>query len=164
MWVMIQDKYLEFITRKIKELRSALFFDLTPSEIGFPASIINIVKTDDEGNIFFVLRKPYCELSDKAPSFSAQLQFYNRNCNFHIMVMGKAFIMNKADLSQFDKITIYNWLRSNEVLVQLRILSAEYSFYNKEKKFSFRNYLKKIFNWLFNEKIADNSLSLQFSY
>ena len=160
---MIQDKYLDFVTRKIKELHSALFFDLETSEIKFSASIINALKIDDDGNILFVLQKPYRDL-EMNPSFSAQLQFYNRKCNFHITVVGKASIIDKASLSYFDRVTIYNWLRPNEVLVQLRILSAEYSFYNEKKKRSLGGYLKKAFNWMFGEKIVDNSLSLQFNY
>lgn len=160
---MIQDKYLDFITRKIKELHSALFFDLGSSDIKFSASVINALKIDDDGNILFVLKKPYDEL-DMSPSFSAQLQFYNRKCNFHITVVGKASIIDRASLSYFDRITIYNWLRPNEVLIQLRILTAEYSFFNQKKKLSLSDYLKKAFNWMFAEKIVDNSLSLQFYY
>ena len=97
MYCMIRDKDLYFLCGKIKQLRTATFTNYSTALLKFPVSVVEASATDDEGNVWFRIKKPYFCIEDFEQSFPAQLHFYNKNINYRIEASGKATIVDKRE-------------------------------------------------------------------
>src|SRR4051794_8970558 len=89
---MIRDKDLYYLCDKIKQLRTATFTNFSTALLKFPVNVIEVVATDEEGNLWFKLIKPYHCIEDFEQSFPAHLSFYNKDFNYRISAHGKATI------------------------------------------------------------------------
>jgi len=148
------DKNLSFLTTKMQELGSALFYNFSTAVLKFPVSIINFIKVDELGQIWFSVAKPKQSLENFDPEFPGQLHFYKKNVSYHLKTHGKAMIVSdpeelfnlEEDLKQFA-------MKEDTVLLKFKILKAEY-FDSEEKEnpgiiAGIKNYISK---WIFREE------------
>lgn len=122
---MLSHRYLRFISRKMKKLRTAIFFDYSPAILKIPTSIITVSGVDELGNIWFTVKKPYQDMSGVEDRFFSQLQLYNKSCSYFIIIHGHAIIVTDKNAladGDFDK-SISN---ENEILVRIAISEAEF--------------------------------------
>lgn len=89
---MLTHQYLRFLSPKIRNLRTAIFFDDSQAILKIPTSIITVSDVDKSGNIWFSVKKPYQDMSGLDNRFFSQLQFYNKMCNYFITIHGHATI------------------------------------------------------------------------
>jgi len=160
---MTSDKYLNLIYNGIKDLGTAIFFDFNPSILKFPTSVITVSNVDRSGNIWFTVKKPYKDISGFRKEFFAQLQFYNKNYDYYIIVQGKATIIINEKERPTDRTVGKPVTAYNETLIRLRIFNAEYFCSRKNERPGFSGYIDKVANWLLNDKKAGHTVAVRFN-
>lgn len=152
---MIQDKDLFFLCEKIEQLRTATFINFSTALLRFPVSVIELSATDDEGNLWFKVRKPYKCIEDLEQYFPAQLHFFNKDFNYRIAVHGKATITKGRNRIAFT--TPFNTEADEQyTIIKFKILNAEYCFNKK----STSSHLKDTFNNMLNKILSNEDTIL----
>lgn len=122
---------LSFIQNKIEELRNALFFSTSESLLRIPTHIIDVLKVDELGQIWFAVPKPPQDIHEFDNSFGAKLDFFKKGKDFYLKILGKAFIVN--DPEEINTIIYINdeikdKARKREiVLIKVKITHADYA-------------------------------------
>jgi general stress protein 26 len=144
---------LSFITSRIKEIGSGLMHDLGTSQEKIPADIVTVLKTDDQGSLWFFIRKPFYYNQEIPFSFPVSLQFLRKGKNFFIKLTGVARSTgNYHPVTQYisDDTNMAGRALSNLTLIELKISSVEYYEYYTEKpknrmKTWFQNFYRHLF-------------------
>jgi hypothetical protein len=145
---------VKFLEEKIRDLQSALFFSLNDAVLKFPTSLINVLETDELGQLWFLIPKPtqYIHTFDK--TFPVKLDFFRKGREYYLKIIGKAFLVN--DPEEINSIeclgdNIKQLARFSEsILVKVKISQAEYveKTPGKTKPGTFLNQVKnKIYHW-----------------
>ena len=128
---------LSFIACRIKEIGSALMHDMGSSPYEkVPADIVTVLKTDDDGSLWFFIRKP--AYTGETPfTFPVSLQFLRKGKNFFIKATGMAH--STWNTEPVKNLISYASTNSNSALlhlalVQVKINSIEYCEYDTAKK------------------------------
>ncbi len=143
---MIPDKDLYFLCDKIKQLRTATFINFSTALLKFPVSIVEVSATDNEGNLWFKIRKQYSYITDFDQTFPAQLHFYNKEFNYYIAAHGKATIANDNEEIK-SQISLKTEDQEQYAIIRFKILSAEYFLFKKNS----RNHVKGFINNMLNK-------------
>jgi hypothetical protein len=77
---MLSDGNLQFIRQKIYQLRSAIMYSMSNELVKIPNNIVTAIRVDDEGNLWFLSKRPAQFVSECEQNFPARLHFY-RNVN-----------------------------------------------------------------------------------
>ncbi len=88
------DNNLQFIREKIYEIKTAVMYSMSNGVVRLPNSIVQVVKIDEEGNLWFVCTPSMRQLDPAECVFPARLHFYRKGKFFRVEVSGKATIMN----------------------------------------------------------------------
>lgn len=128
--MLYHDHNLSFIQEKIKDIKIALFKSEINSELQLPNNIIQTLKVEDDGHIWFFTSCTGNHAESIEKSFYAYLDFYKKGTDCRIQLSGKANILEDNDgefltLSNYSKTTF-----GRLVLVRMKIMQAEY-FENK---------------------------------
>lgn len=125
---MTTDNNLKFLQDKVMEIRSALFFSMNDAVLKMPTSLINTIKVDDVGQIWFFVNKPQQNIQEFDKTFPARLDFYRKGSDMQLKISGKAFIINDPEelnglinISDDIKIRAMNEL----VLIKVKIANVE---------------------------------------
>ena len=152
-----KDENLEFLKRKIQELKYAKFSAEINSLLQLPNNIITTLKTDSEGNIWFFTSCNGIYASKMDKSFYASLDYYQKGYDCHLHIDGSATIIedeeNREDILPFVIIDNNNIDTHSVVLIKLKIIKAEY-FENKQ---IFTNSIKETINNIFTELFFSNT-------
>jgi general stress protein 26 len=143
------DDNLSFLQEKIREIKIALFKSEINSELQLPNNIIQTLKVEEDGHIWFFTscNGDYAKSIDR--SFYAYLDFYKKGTECRLQLSGRAAIVEDDDqtfltMSNYSKSTA-----SRLVLVRMKIMQAEY-FENKQyASVSWKDKLKGAFNHFF---------------
>jgi len=163
---MIQNN-LGFLQEKIQELRSALFFNTSNSVLKLPTSIVQTLKVDEAGQVWFFVTRPEQYLHEFEREFPAKLNFFKKGKSFYLHVMGKAFIVTDPEELN-DVINVEDEVRrkaiSHLVLVKFKIMHAEYYERNEQTSTVLQKMKTSVGKWLFGERPAYRPYRLQPSY
>jgi hypothetical protein len=123
------NQQLNFLQEKIREIGSALFFNLSESVLKLPTSIVSTLKVDDYGFVWFFVQKPMQSLKEFEREFPVRLDFFRKGSGCFLQVNGKGWVVtDPEEMNSF--ITLpedAKKLAMNEmVLVKVRIMRAEY--------------------------------------
>jgi hypothetical protein len=110
---------MAFLNHRIKTLGTAIFSNDSRNILKFPTCLIKVLEADTKGNVWFIIRKPFDDISDFDQNCPAGLQFYNKKINYYITLSGIATIM--ADKKE-----------DREILMKFRTLTAT-CYYCKRK-------------------------------
>ena len=119
------DENLDFIKDRIKDIRIALFKSEINSELQLPNNIIQTLKVDEDGTVWFFTScsGDYAKNLDK--SFYAYLDYYKKGTDCRLQVSGVANIVEDEN----DMLSVSNYSRNiagRLVLVKMKIMQAEY--------------------------------------
>jgi general stress protein 26 len=135
-----------FITDKIQEIKVGLFKSEINSELMLPNNVIQVLRVDDTGNVWFFTSCNRRQAANINKTFYAYLDFHKRGTGTRLLLNGPAFIVDEeGDVSEL--ITQSNYSRSvaaSLVLVKMKIMQAEYFERNEEQKTG--SWKEKIFN------------------
>lgn len=154
---MKSEQYLPFLQQKIQGIGSALFYSLSDAVLKFPTSIVNTLRVDEMGNVWFFINRPGQALHEFDWEFPARMQFYRKGKGYFLQINGKASIVNDPeDLNGLVALPeeTRNRAFKEMVLIRVKIGNVEYCEF-KEKQTVPNNKLKgiffKLYNWLFTE-------------
>jgi len=126
---MATNQQFNFLQEKIQEIGSAIFFNLSESVLKLPTSLVNQVKVDDFGYVWFYIQKPRQQLKEFDMEFPVRLDFFRKGQSCFLQVNGKGWVvsdpedMNSLDLPGSEK---NQSIPPDMVLVKVKIMKAEY--------------------------------------
>ena len=122
------NQQLYFLKEKIQDLGSAIFFNLSESVLKLPTSIVEIVKVDDYGFVWFYVQKPKQDLREFDKEFPVRMDFYRKGKSYFLQVEGKAWVVNDPEeINSLEYLTIEEKKKMDEmVLVKVKMHKAEY--------------------------------------
>jgi hypothetical protein len=137
------DNNLEFIREKIYEVRSAIMYNMSNAVIKIPNNIVNAVRVDEEGNLWFLCQKPMQFIAECEQHFPARLKFYRKGISYFLEVSGKASIVSNTP----QKHKLGDRVNYKEaVLIKMSMLNIEYNEV-EEKKTPQLAWLDKMYKW-----------------
>ena len=122
------DESLDFLKQKINSIKIALFKSEFNSELHLPNNIIQTLKVDDDGTVWFFTscNGDYARHIDR--SFYGYLDYYKKGTDCRLQISGKANIVDNG--GQFSMSDDQKGAYAKLVLVKLKIMQAEF-FENK---------------------------------
>ena len=84
------NQQLNFLKEKIQEIGSAIFFNQSDSVLKLPTSIVETVKVDDFGLVWFYVQKPRQDLREFDKEFPVRLDFFRKGKSYFLQIEGKA--------------------------------------------------------------------------
>ena len=139
-------------------MRSALFF-CRQGMLKMPVSIITRLKVDNEGYIWFFVKRPFDSILAFNKEFSAHLNFFREGKNFSLEIIGKGSIVDEPEkvnnLVSLDE-EIKQKAMLELMLLKLKIIDAYYFEYltaTAKGKYWFNASINKIYNWLFAKRM-----------
>ena len=144
-----QDENLYFLKTKIQDIKIAMFKSEINIGLQLPNNIIQTLKVEDDGTIWFFTSCSgnHAELDNK--SFYAYLNYYKKGTGCRLQVSGKASIVDKEDDTLFPDSNYSKGTYSRLALVKLKMMQAEY-FENKDlRSLSWTDKIKNSFDHLF---------------
>ena len=143
-----------FITEKIKEIKVGLFKSEINSELMLPNNIIQVLKVDDNGNVWFFTSCSRRQAANINKTFYAYLDFHKRGTGSRLLLNGPAFIVDE-EVDVNELITQSNYSTSvaaSLVLVKMKIMQAEYfESHEEQKATSWKDKLVNSFTNLFSD-------------
>ncbi|MBC7849817.1 MAG: hypothetical protein H7Y31_08775 [Chitinophagaceae bacterium] len=127
---------LNFIANRITEIGSALMHDLRDSNEPVTTGIINVLKVEEDGKLWFFIRRPFGYADESSFAFPVALQFIRKGMPFYIKVTGVATATgNYAPVEGriSDEVMTMS-IASNLTLVEMKIEVVEYCEYDESKK------------------------------
>jgi hypothetical protein len=100
---MLNDIQVGFLRDRIQEIGSALFSNTGNTAFKLPTSIINVLRVDAAGNIWFFLHSPEWFMDETDKEFPAKLDFYRKGKPFYLQVSGQALIITEEQ--QINELT-----------------------------------------------------------
>jgi len=123
------NQQLNFLQEKIREIGSAIFFNLSDSVLKLPTSIVTTLEVDSYGFIWFFIQKPLQSLREFEMEFPVRLDFFKKGSSCHMQVSGKGWVV--TDPEEIQGLTdlpsqATEAARKGMVLVKVKIMKAEY--------------------------------------
>lgn len=129
MQVSQQNQQLVFLQDKIRQIGSAIFFNLSDSVLKLPTSVVNTIRVDDYGYVWFFVKKPNQQLQEFETEFPVRLDFFKKGMEYFLQVAGKAWsVTDPEEVSAFMELNteITPAMMEDMVLVKVKMLKAEY--------------------------------------
>lgn len=144
---MTPDFNLQFIREKIYELRSAIMYSMSDDLIKLPNNIISAIRVDNEGQLWFLSKKPIQFLSECEQNFPARLKFFRKGLNYFLEVSGKATIIgHDCDLEGAE--SNEEKTANGPVLVKMTMNHIVYTEPTQKTKTKMELFLEKSYQWL----------------
>ena len=162
MQVKYDDESLLFLKEKINAIKFAIFKSDIHSELQLPNNIIQVLKVEDDGTIWFLTSCTGEHSKTIDRSFYAYLDFYRKGTGCRLQLSGNATIVEDDDevfltMSNYSKEVASS---GRLVLIQMKMMQAEY-FENKiEPVGTIKDKIKIIFHQLF---LSNSHKSYNFS-
>jgi general stress protein 26 len=123
------NQQLNFLQEKIREIGSAIFFNLSNSVLKLPTSIVTSLEVDDYGFVWFFIQKPKQNVREFENEFPVRLDFFRKGKDCFLQVNGKGWVVtDPEEMNAF--VTLPDEAKKlalNEmVLVKVKITKAEY--------------------------------------
>jgi hypothetical protein len=120
---------LSFLQEKIREIGSAIFFNLSDSVLKLPTSIISTLKVDDFGYVWFFVQRPKQSLKEFETEFPVRLDFYKKGRAYFLQVSGKGWVVTDPE-EMNSCVSIPEEMKqlalNGMLLVKVKIMKAEY--------------------------------------
>lgn len=126
---MAANQQLNFLQDKIREIGSAIFFNLSDSVLKLPTSIVTSLQVDEYGFIWFFIQKPKQHLKEFEMEFPVKLDFFKKGKTAFLQVMGKGWVVTDPE-EMNNLVTLPEEARQaaldEMVLVKVKMMKAEY--------------------------------------
>jgi hypothetical protein len=97
---MVIDHNLQFIEKKLSEIKTAVMYAGDNSIVKLPNDIVTFIKVDTAGKLWFSAHKPRCLLQEYEQSFPLRLFFYRKGIDFYVETSGVAMIAGPDDIQE----------------------------------------------------------------
>ena len=126
---MFTETQLNFLREKINELRTALFFNTSNAVLRLPTCIINTLKVDEAGQVWFFVNRPEQYLHEFDREFPAKLDYFTKGKRFFLNLTGKAFIItDPEELNEIISVTDDDKQKAmaHQVLIKFKVSNCQY--------------------------------------
>jgi len=139
-----------FLKQRVFEIKSALLFNLSDDLIKIPASIITVLRIDDEGQLWFFANKPSQKLFDNEKKFPARLQFYRKGKPFYLHIAGVAQIDDqKENIHELTGLEQEAENKAMQGLVLIKVKMTKAGYYEQRPHADSHNLIRSIFQNLY---------------
>ena len=136
---MTNDTNLQFIRERITQLKSAIMYNNSQDVLKVPNNLAEAVEVDQEGVLWFTIRRPSGYMQECDQEFPARLHFYRKGLYYYIEVSGKASVVNYTTDNGKEDI----------VLLRMNMNEVEYTEPDGERtKNVLEKYAGQAYNWL----------------
>ena len=144
-----QNRNLDFLKEKIEDIKIALFKTELNPELQLPNNIIQTLKVEDDGTVWFFTSCNGKQVENIDRSFYAYLSYQKKGGDCRLQLGGKATLVKTDDEGLFPILNYAKGSCGKLVLVKMKIMQAEF-FENKFlKNISWSEKIKNTFNHLF---------------
>jgi hypothetical protein len=126
-------------------LETGIFTDFSPAVVKFPTCIVRIVEADSKGVLWFIVRKPFQNISGLATFFFGKLELFNRSFSFYIIAEGT--VVMHYDKGSVPK-KIAGAMNNDNVAMAFHVVEACRT-NTKKKPTNMMTILTGIFSYLF---------------
>lgn len=144
-----QDENLDFLKEKIKDIKIALFKSEINSELQLPNNIIQTLKVEDDGTIWFFTSCNGYHADNIDRSFYGYLNYFKKGTGCRLQLSGRATIVKNDVDGLFSMSNYSKGTYGRLVLVKLKIMQAEYFENNPLTNISWTEKIKTTINHLF---------------
>ena len=141
-----QDRNIDFLKEKINDIKIALFKTELNPELQLPNNIIQTLKVEDDGTVWFFTSCNGNHVENIDRSFYAYLNYQKKGAGCRLQLSGKASLVKNDNDGLFSICNYAKGSYGKLVLVKMKIMQAEF----------FENKILENFSW--SEKIK-NSLT-----
>lgn len=130
---------LSFLQKRIEEIGSAIFHNLSEAVLKLPTSVVTTIKVDDYGFVWFFVQKPTQNLREFDQEFPVKLDFYKKGKGCFLQVVGKAYVVtDPEEMNAYVTLPedIKKLANKNLTLVKVKIQKADYYRTKSEEKAS----------------------------
>ncbi len=124
-----QNQQLAFLQNKIQQIGSAIFFNHSDAVLKLPTSLVNIIKVDEFGYVWFLVKKPNQNIQQFESDFPARMDFFKKGVDYFLQVTGKGcVVIDPEEMYSFFEVNnnLNKNLMKNMVLVKVKMMKAEY--------------------------------------
>ena len=121
-----QDRNLEFLKEKIKDIKIALFKTELNPELQLPNNIVQTLKVEDDGTVWFFTSHNGKQVENVESSFYAYLSYQKKGTNCRLQLSGKACLVKNDDDGLFSICNYAKGSYGKLVLVKMKIMQAEF--------------------------------------
>lgn len=118
-----------FLQEKIKEIGSAICYNLSDAVLKLPTSIVTRLEVDGYGYVWFYIQKPNENLQLFDQEFPVRLDFFRKGCECFVQAEGTAWVVTDPEeagvIGNFADEVLHQQ-RKDVVLVKVKIQKAEY--------------------------------------
>lgn len=144
-----KDKNLEFLKEKIEDIKIALFKTELDVELHLPNNIIQTLKVENDGTVWFFTSSNGNHVNQIDKPFYAYLSYQKKGSSCRLQLSGKANLVEHEDDGLFSICNYSKGSYGKLVLVKMKIMQAEF-FENKfSENDSWTEKLKSTFSQLF---------------
>lgn len=144
-----QDRNLDFLKEKIKDIKIALFkTELNPA-LQLPNNIIQTLKVEDDGTVWFFTSCNGKQVENIDSSFYAYLSYQKKGSGCRLHLSGKACLVKNDNDGLFSMCNYAKGSYGKLVLVKMKIMQAEFSENKIPETNSWTEKLKLSFSHLF---------------
>ena len=147
--MILKNQHLDFLLKKIQEIKFARFKAEIDSELRLPANIIHTIKTEKDGIIWFFTSCNGYHARKIDKHFYSTLEYFQKGRDFSLRLNGTATIIEEGMESYSTAIKEYNYLPETFVLIKFKILQAEYFEIKQPMKASLKTKVRYLFSDLF---------------
>ncbi|HRP57196.1 hypothetical protein [Agriterribacter sp.] len=141
-----------FLNQRIYEIGSALFYCMNTTIARIPATIINVLKIDEAGNLYTLIQRPEYSLTEDEMHFPALLKFYKKGKPFFMEVQGCATLLNDNGLLN----QLMHWQESidalkkeNIIIIKLKMENIRYYEWKQPlPRKGIKGFITQVYQWL----------------
>jgi hypothetical protein len=144
------------VQKKIAELQTALFYELSESVLKIPVSVIQVLTTDELGQIWFVMPFHFHYQQKFDRDFLSELHFFRKGKDFYLNITGRGcLVLDPEEVNNTFSIPveIKKKVQAKDlVLLKVKIRTVDY-FERKiqSAKKDYKNILYQLFSGLFSD-------------
>lgn len=144
-----QDKNMAFLKEKINDIKVAIFKSEINSDLRLPNNIIQILKVDDDGTVWFFTscNGKHAQSIDK--SFYGYLDFHKKGTGCQLHLNGKVSIVENDDENLLSVSNYSTGTLDRLILVKMKIMQAEYMEIGLPDNVTWTEKLKSTFQQIF---------------
>lgn len=143
------DRNLDFLKEKIKDIKIALFkTELNPA-LQLPNNIIQTLKVEDDGTVWFFTSCNGKHVENIDGSFYAYLSYQKKGTGCSLQLSGKACLVKNDNDGLFSICNYAKGSYGKLVLVKMKIMQAEFFETRPFENTSWGEKIKHTLNYLF---------------
>ena len=154
-----------FLNQRIYEIGSALFYCMNTTVARIPATIVNVLKVDESGDLYTLIQRPEYKLTEDEMHFPALLKFYKKGKPFFMEVQGYATLLNDNGLLN----QLMHWndngnavKKDNIIIIKLRMENIMYYEWKQPLPHTgIKGFITQFYQWLLGINPLSFSLNLR---